>query len=472
MAQTQHAQAAQGPGPSHGRVLNHGTSSSAGASTPAGGTATGAAANTTKKGQNKNSSKPQSSSGTGGGTPFKTMELAPAARRKKRKVSDKKLPEKVAALLPESGLYSQLVELEAKVDAALARKKTDVKESVKMPPCAQKTLRIYVFNTFANQPLDNGENKSSEPPTWTLKIIGNLLDDGGDSSSGTVVNRSTPHPKFSSFFKKITIYLDQTLYPDNHVILWENSRSPVLHEGFEVKRKGDKEFTAIIRLEMNYVPEKFKLSAALTQVLGLEVETRARIMTALWHYVKVKKLQDPHDPAVFTCDPPLRKVFGEEKVKFAVASQKLTQHLSPLQPIHLEHKIKLSGNNPSGNVCYDVLVDVPFPLEKDMSAFLEKMDKCREIDDYDNSIVAAIKKINEHRRRRAFFLGFSQSPAEFINTLIASQDRDLKVVAGDAVRNVEKEHRSDFFNQPWVEDAVMRYINRKTASGGDAAGNT
>ncbi|KNA11668.1 hypothetical protein SOVF_133120 [Spinacia oleracea] len=466
-------QAAQVPVHSNARVVNQGTSSnsiSAAVSSSVGAAATGSA--TTKKGQSKNSSKPQSSSGTGGGTPFKTMELAPAARRKKRKVSEKKLPDRVAALLPESALYTQLVKLEAKVDAAIARKKSDIQDTVTTPPCAQRTLRIYVFNTFANQPLESGESKSSEVPTWTLKIMGNMLEDGGDSSSDSMVNRSIHYPKFSSFFKKITIYLDQTLYPDNHVILWESSRSRVLHEGFEVKRKGDKEFTAIIRLEMNHVPEKFKLSAALTQVLGIEVETRPRIMAALWHYVKVKKLQDPDDPAVFTCDPPLRKVFGEEKVKFAVASQKLTQHLSPLQPIHLEHKIKLSGNNPSGNICYDVLVDVPFPLEKDMSVLLEKMDKSREIDDYDNSIVAAIKKINEHRQRQAFFLGFSHSPAEFINSLIDSQDRDLKVVAGDAIRNVEKEHRSEFFNQPWVEDAVIRHLNRKNASAGDVAGTT
>ncbi|CAO2818150.1 unnamed protein product [Amaranthus hypochondriacus] len=455
---------AQSQGQSHGRIgLNSANVSSPVVATPA--------PSSTKKSHGKQSSKTQSSSGTGGGVPFKTMELAPAARRKKRKASEKKLPEKIAALLPESTLYTQLVELEAKVDAALARKKMDIQESVVKPPCAQKTLRIYVFNTFANQPL-NSDSKSSEAPTWTLKIIGKILEDADDSSSGTMANRSSSYPKFSSFFKKITIYLDQNLYPDDHVILWDSSRSSVLHEGFEVKRKGDKEFTAIIRLEMNNIVEKFKLSPALSQVLGLEVETRARIMTALWHYVKVKKLQDPNDPAIFSCDSPLRKVFGEEKIKFSVASQKLAQHLSPLQPIQLEHRIKLSGNNPSGNMCYDVLVDVPFPLEEDMSAFLERMAKYREIDDYDNAIVGAIKKIKEHHRRRTFFLGFSQSPADFINTLIASQDRDLKVVAGDAIRDAQQERRSVFFNQPWVEDAVLRYLNRKSSSESDAAGAT
>jgi SWI/SNF-related matrix-associated actin-dependent regulator of chromatin subfamily D len=57
--------------------------------------------------------------------------------------------------------------------------------------------------------------------------------------------------------------------------------------------------------------------------------------------------------------------------------------------------------------------------------------------------------MHEHRRRRDFFIGFNRSPAEFINALIASQSKDLKLVAGDASCNAEKEQRSSFYNQPW-----------------------
>ena len=400
-----------------------------------------------KRANQKPPSRPPGSSNANTSSPFKTMELTPAARRKKRKLPDKQIPDKVAALLPESALYTQLLEFEARVDAALARKKMDIQESFKITPRFQKTLRIYVFNTFANQMQTTAENKNAEPPTWSLKIVGRLLEDGKDP----VVAGMTPKlsPKFSSFFKKITIYLDQNLYPDNHVILWESARSPALHEGFEVKRKGDKEFSAIIRLEMNYVPEKFKLSPALSEVLGIEAESRIRIIAAIWHYVKARKLQNPSDPTSFMCDPPLQKVFGEEKMKFTMVSQKLAPHLTPPQPIHLEHNVKLSGNCPAGTTCYDVLVDVPLPLDKEMSSFLASTESSKEIDACDELISASIKKIHEHRRRRAFFLGFSQSPAEFINTLISSQSKDLKLIAGDASRNAEKECRSDFYNQPW-----------------------
>ncbi|GFS30796.1 SWIB/MDM2 domain superfamily protein [Actinidia rufa] len=339
--------------------------------------------------------------------PQRNMELAAAARKKKQKLPEKQFQERVAAILPESALYTQLLEFESCVDAAVTRKKIDIQEAIKNPPSIQKTLRIY--------------------------IIGRILEEGIDPDQAGMMQRSSSlYPKFSSFFKRVTISLDQRLYPENHIIMWDSARSPTPQEGFEVKRTGDKEFTANIRLEMNYAPEKYKLSPALMEVLGIEVDTRPRIIAAIWHYVKARKLQNPNDPSFFHCDPPLQKVFGEEKLKFTTVSQKISHHLTPPQPIHLEHKIKLSGNNPAGNACYDVLR------------------KPKEIDACDEAICAAIRKIHEHRKRRAFFLGFSQSPVEFINALIESQGRDLKLVAGEASRSAEKEHRSEeFFNQPW-----------------------
>ncbi|CAH8315821.1 unnamed protein product [Eruca vesicaria subsp. sativa] len=368
-----------------------------------------------------------------------TMELTPAARKKKQKLPEKSLQERVAAILPESALYTQLLELESRVDAALSRKKVDIQEALKNPPCIQKTLRIYVFNTFANQ--SNTSPNADGPPTWTLKIVGRILED------------------------VVIVNLDQRLYPENPLITWESSRSPAPQEGFEIKRKENQEFAATIRLEMNYLPEKFKLSTALMDVLGIEVETRPRIIAAIWHYVKARKLQSPNDPSFFNCDAALHRVFGEEKLKFTMVSQKISHHLSPPPPIHLEHKIKLSGNNPAISACYDVLVDVPFPIQRDLNNLLANAEKNKEIETCDEAICGAIRKIHEHRRRRAFFLGFSQSPVEFINALTESQRKDLKVVAGEASRNAEREHRSDFFNQPWVEDAVIRYLNRKPTAG-------
>ncbi|CAO2827607.1 unnamed protein product [Amaranthus hypochondriacus] len=408
-------------------------------------------------------------------TPMKNvMELTPAAasRKKKQKPQGKHLSERVASILPESPLYTQLLEFESRVDSALMRKKIDIQESLKNPPVVQKTLRIYVFNTFANQTQSVPKKPNADPPTWTLKIIGRILEDGLDPEQIAAMKPNPMYPKFSSFFKKVTIGLDQKLYPDNHMIVWENSRSSAPTEGFEVKRKGDKEFTVNIQFVMNYIPEKFKLSQPLTELLGIEAETRPRILAAIWHYVKARKLQYPNDPTFFTCDPQLQKVFGEEKMKFTMVSQKISQHLSPPPPIQVEHQLKLAGNIPAGNACYDILVDIPCPMQREFSMLLAGVEKTKELEICDEAICAAIRKIHEHRRRRAFFLGFSQSPMEFINELIESHSTDLKFVSGEASRSVEKERKSNFFNQPWVEDAVIRYLTRQPANAPDGPGST
>ncbi|ESW33729.1 hypothetical protein PHAVU_001G094300 [Phaseolus vulgaris] len=401
-------------------------------------------------------------------TPLKQTESVPGPRRKKHKQNEKQLPEKALAILPESALYAQLLDVEVRVDAALARKKVDIQEAVKNPPFIQKTLRIFVFNTFANQNVD------SSAPTWTLKIVGRILEDGEESEqAGVAAHRMPPlYPKFSAFFKRVTISLDKRLYPENHVITWENSRSSATHEGFEVKRKGDKEFSAQIRLEMNYVPEKFMLSPVLRELLGIQVDTRARIVSAIWHYVKARKLQNQNDPSYFHCDLALQKVFGEDKVRFSMVSQKISQHLFPPQVILLEHMIKLSGNSPVGSACYDVMVDVPFPMQRELNALVANVERNKEIDACDESICGIIRKIHEHRRRRAFFVGFSQSPLEFIKALVESQNKDLKVLLGESGHNADKERKSDFFKQPWVEDAIVRYLNRKPAAGSNAPGSS
>ena len=215
------------------------------------------------------------------------------------------------------------------------------------------------------------------------------------------------------------------------------------HEGFEVKRKGDREFPAQIRLEMNYVPP------ALREVLGVQVDTRSRIVSAIWYYVKARKSQNLNDPSFFQCDQALQRVFGEDKVKFTMALQKISQHLFPSQVILLEHMIKLSGNSPVGSACYDVMVDIPFPIQRELNALVPNVERTKEIDVCDESICGIIRKIHEHHRRRAFLVGFSQSSLEFIKALVESQNKDLKVLLGESGQNAEKDRKSDFFKQPW-----------------------
>ncbi|PWA99827.1 SWIB domain-containing protein [Artemisia annua] len=133
-----------------------------------------------------------------------------------------------AQILPQSVLYTELFEFESRVDAALARKKIDIQDAIKNPPCIQKRLRTY----NCKSPM----KPNDEPPTWTMKIIGRILEEDMDPEQAGMMQNSSPlYPKFSAFFKKGTILLDQRLYPDNHMILWDSARTPTPHEGFGLR---------------------------------------------------------------------------------------------------------------------------------------------------------------------------------------------------------------------------------------------
>lgn len=83
----------------------------------------------------------------------------------------------------------------------------------------------------------------------------------------------------------------------------------------------------------------------------------------------------------------------------------------------------------------------------------------------DQRIMNAVRRVHEHKRRRAFFLGFSQSPVDFINALVASQGRDLRFMKGENGVEYEAMRRSDLFKGKWVDDAVLRHLHKRLTAG-------
>lgn len=50
-----------------------------------------------------------------------------------------------------------------------------------------------------------------------------------------------------------------------------------------------------IKMHIEESPKRFALSDALQKVLGIEEETRMRVVGALWQYIKSNRLQDSED---------------------------------------------------------------------------------------------------------------------------------------------------------------------------------
>jgi len=120
--------------------------------------------------------------------------------RKKKKLADKILPQKVRDLVPESQAYMDLLAFERKLDSTIMRKRLDIQEALKRPMKQKRKLRIFISNTF--YPARENENDetgmcNAGVASWELRVEGRLLEDVSKPDLSKVKR------KFSSFFQVI-----------------------------------------------------------------------------------------------------------------------------------------------------------------------------------------------------------------------------------------------------------------------------
>jgi len=375
--------------------------------------------------------------------------------KKKKRLADKILPQKVRELVRESQAYMDLLQFERKLDSTIMRKRLDIQEALKRPMKQKRKLRIFISNT--SFPAKEGEEGSVA--SWELRVEGRLIDE-----DKRVEQNKTTKRKFSSFFKSLVIELDKDLYgPDNHLVEWHRTPTTQETDGFQVKRPGDVTVRCTILLLLDYQPLQFKLDQRLARLLGVHTQTRPVIISALWQYIKTHKLQDQHEKEFVNCDPYLKQIFNTERMKFAEIPQRLNPLLHPPDPIVINHQIsveELKQTETKKTACYDIDVEVDDTLKTQMNNFLLSTASQQEIQSLDNKIHETVETINSLKTSREFFLSFAKDPQLFINKWLQSQSRDLKTMT-DVTGNPEEERRVDFYYQPWVTEAVCRYFYGK-----------
>lgn len=384
---------------------------------------------------------------------FWNSDFSHSTSKKKKKLADKILPQKVRDLVPESQAYMDLLAFERKLDATIMRKRLDIQEALKRPMKQKRKLRIFISNTFYPA-KEAAEGEEGSVASWELRVEGRLLDD--TKNDPNKVKR-----KFSSFFKSLVIELDKDLYgPDNHLVEWHRTLTTQETDGFQVKRPGDKNVRCTILLLLDYQPLQFKLDSRLARLLGVHTQTRPVIISALWQYIKTHKLQDSHEREFINCDKYLEQIFACPRMKFAEIPQRLNPLLHPPDPIVINHVISVEGTETKQTACYDIDVEVDDTLKTQMNNFLLSTASQQEIQSLDNKIHETVETINQLKTNREFFLSFAKDPQQFINKWIISQTRDLKTMT-DVVGNPEEERRAEFYYQPWAQEAVCRYFYTK-----------
>lgn len=395
-------------------------------------------------------------------------------------------------------------------------------------PQVKRTLRLFLSNTCANQPWQkeaaaaeaSGSNSASTAsdgiPSWTLRIEGRLLEPAFRSrATNAKASQATSDrigaQKFSNLVKTCVVELhrDPAAYPpEENLVEWhrptptaapqgkapgagsvtgpsgEGHENPLIAaaepglDGFEIKRKGTEPVKVTIALYPAYNPERFSLSPELGALLDLKEETRQGVISALWGYIKDRKLLDERDRRLVRCDAPLASILKADAIGFHHIPEVVNRHLHPLRPVVIEYWVRTDVDVNKHSTAYDVEMDlddwsVRAKQDRVLTLFDAQNDRTREIAELDEKIAQAVAALQNHSSARDFLYNFSQDPLNHLRNWLASQSRDLDAILG-ATSSVpgagvnsglsnEDLRRADTFQGTWLEEAILGHVALDTA---------
>ncbi len=175
----------------------------------------------------------------------------------------------------------------------------------------------------------------------------------------------------------------------------------------------------------------------LASLLDIREESRAGVISALWSYVKEKKLLDETDRKKVKCDPALRSLFATDTINFHHMPEVVNRHLHPAQPIVIEYWIRTDKAEYKHSTAYDIELDLEdLAIRQKQHNVLSQFDSAndstsREIAELDDKIAQAAATIRNRASARDFLAAFAKDPQGQLTTWIASQARDLDAILGN-----------------------------------------
>lgn len=361
------------------------------------------------------------------------------------------LSQDIQTLIPESNLFAKLVAFEKKMDIALKKRQLTLQENLPnnhRKNSVTKILKMCVYsvneNTGGFYHIDESLNAEiKDEPSFALRIEGRIVDE------------SLRSRKFSSFFKRVFVQFDKDEFPHNWSVEWLKTNTVDHVDGFEIKRKCKHDTMAHIFLEIDHCPEKYKPSQPLSDLLELNTReiTKTNVILNLWNYIRHHKLHDPNKRSCVLCNEPLFKVFGVQKMEYSDIPKLVHAHLSPPDPIQIAFPIKLGNGGMENEMWFEI------PVEVETSSYQIPLNEHKQaIDQYDADIHEKIKRINEKKRKRDFFMSFAKDPMNFLDDFVSSQIRDYKIAINHQNRDPDFERQTEFFLQPLAKEATKKYL--------------
>lgn len=125
--------------------------------------------------------------------------------------------------------------------------------------------------------------------------------------------------KFSQFFRSISVEFDKSRFRNGteQAVEWKKADGAPRAAGapqaaefdeFTFKRNGDENVNITVNLVRQEMPEKYRLTPELADVVDMTEATQQEAVMALWEYIRASGLQEDEEKRNFRCDESLRKV--------------------------------------------------------------------------------------------------------------------------------------------------------------------
>lgn len=427
------------------------------------------------------------------------------------KPTDQTIPPSLKEHFPEKvELYEKLQSRERLLDMMINRKLLDLQDHQQRistnelsGESYEETLRIFIYNTSENQPWQKvaqqeqekgspAPAESEQPPMWTLRVEGRLLNDK------TPLSDPNRH-KMSWFLSGLSIELKpadgDTSVPLNikgvnapgasgsadTLIEWHDDiKSPKAErmakqfDGMDIKRGGssvpggtgdDREIVANVVIQPKLYPIKLMVTDKnLMELVGAKEITQTECIKRIFWYAKVNELfeaqniegdvKESNDAGKSTgkkiisikSDELLMKIFGLPSITMPqimeIVGNKL---LKPVEPIRVTCPINTLKNTTLGDVVIDIKVNKAI-LEEKKSALNELDDINRLItgDILSKQSIADLVKLDENlklnmqilnysKMKYDFYKKFSENPTEFMKNILQKNDEYLKILSSDSM---------------------------------------
>jgi hypothetical protein len=417
-----------------------------------------------------------------------------------------KLPDgsKRFALLPQSKLFTQLQDAERRVDNEIVRRRNDIlelygvskpvsEEQLSLIAAARRVVRVYIFG-----------NRDKNDDTWSLTIHGRVLlpecavdgmhPGGGGSVAPQLHNKLI---MFTQCLKSLQIDLirdsDGAGGPENECIFWEKCKQDEepghakqsKDSRFQIVRQGGCPSKVRIKFEVDHVKSMYSLPDGLEELLGLPsglgkgLYSIPYIMGHIWNHAKRKGLLvQVGEVSKLKLDKLLAdlmaisyktqgKVFHAEDdqyVSYSAFSKSIQAMLTPSEPFTIEYL--MDNPDPFKPLCFDFHYEAPLMTSSQPAlppSLLERRGMHNaEMEDLDVDLAELYHKFCEHEAAHAILQSFALDPHHTMRQVLALHNKDPRVNPMLNTRGnedaMEIMSQSAPYKDPWVEDAIVRYL--------------